>query len=189
MEKRERMDDFTKMKLVFSGELLIFAVVFLVLGILRLTGVIQVADDWKRYLFPIITLCGCTWFVVDLIWALASKKHREKSSLVDKSLVVPSSILVIIFDIYVLIKDPLMVSKDFFRYFTGSLFCYFALVYVFLAIYHYYKPIKYLVKEYEKLKEEERLELEKELELSKDENSSDEKPAEKIEETNENLEK
>lgn len=164
MERKQKMDDLTKMKLVFSGELMIFAIIFFVLGTLRLTNVIGVKEDWRRYIFPIITLAGCTWFVIDLIWAIVSKKHREKSSLLDKSLVIPSSLLVIAFDIYVLIKNPLEVSPEFFRYFTGSLFLYFGAVYVFLSIYHYFKPIKYLVIEYEKLKAEEEAEQKSENE-------------------------
>ena len=43
MEKK-KMDDFTKFKLVFCGELLLFAVIFAVLGVLFLCNVLKISD-------------------------------------------------------------------------------------------------------------------------------------------------
>ena len=41
---KKKLDDLTKMKLIYSGELLMFAVLFAVLGPLFLFEVITVAD-------------------------------------------------------------------------------------------------------------------------------------------------
>jgi len=135
--KKEKMSDEKKLKLVYSGELMVFAVVFGVLGILFLCGVISPAD-WKRYLFTYVTLVGGTWLIVDIIWALASKKRRAKVCLLDKFLVTPVAPVLISFSIYCIINGCNETLP--YRYFIGGDLTYLSLVYIFMAIYHYFKP-------------------------------------------------
>ena len=49
-----------KIKLIYSGELLAFALVFIVLGILELLKVIKLSERFQL-IFKIITLVGATW--------------------------------------------------------------------------------------------------------------------------------
>ena len=46
---KKKMDDLTKAKLIYSGEILLFAIIFLVLGILFLVKIIDV-QDYKKWL-------------------------------------------------------------------------------------------------------------------------------------------
>lgn len=128
-----------KLKLVYCGELMLFVVVFAVLGILFLTGVITPAD-WKRYLFTYVTLAGTTWLTIDFIWALASKKRRAKVCLLDKILVLPIVPVLMPFDIYCIING--CAENLPYRYFIGGNLVYLAIVYLFMSIYHYYRPTK-----------------------------------------------
>ena len=41
---KKKLDDLTKAKLIYSGEILLFAIIFLALGVLFLTRVIAVQD-------------------------------------------------------------------------------------------------------------------------------------------------
>ena len=138
MEK-QKMPIEKKLKLIYSGELAIFAVVFAVLGILFLTEVIKPAD-WKRYVFTYLTLAGGLWLIADFVWTLASKKRRAKHSLLDKCLVLPVAPILISFDIYCIINGCAETLP--YRWFIGVDFCYLSLVYAFQAIYHYYKPTR-----------------------------------------------
>ena len=80
---KKKIDELTKMKLIYSGELFLFAIVGAVLGTLFIVDVIHV-KDWKKWVFTILTLIGGIYFVVDLIWSIVSKKKRKKVSLFDK---------------------------------------------------------------------------------------------------------
>ena len=68
---------FKKYKLIYSGELLLIAVVFLVLGILKLTGVMT-SKQPRIAIFNWITIFGGLWIITDLIWTLVSKKRRNE---------------------------------------------------------------------------------------------------------------
>ena len=145
MAEKKKMDDLTKAKLLYSGELMIFAVIFLVLGILKFTNVLT-SKDWMRfYIFPYLTLAGGIWFIVDLIWTLVSKKHRAKTSLIDKFIVMPASFALIGFDIYLFVVGPTNADELIYRYFTASVFTYLSLVYAFQAIYHYFRPLQTII--------------------------------------------
>ena len=96
MEKeKKKLDDLTKAKLIYSGELLIFSIIVIVLGILKITNVLNISKSskiWYTYFFVILTFCGGIWFVVDFIWTLKSEKRRKKSSLVDKITLLPDKL-------------------------------------------------------------------------------------------------
>lgn len=166
MEKK-KMDDFTKFKLVYCGEILIFAVVFAVFGILFLCDILKVSE-WKTWVFPILTLCGGIYFIVDFVWFLFSKKRQAKNSLIDKVLPFPASIGVIAFDIYALISNCTLEGAAYdeyiniFRIVLGSVLCYYAAVYLFEGIYHWFIPSKALTYAYEEAEKQAREEEEKE---------------------------
>lgn len=141
MEK-QKMPIEKKLKLIYCGELGLFAVVFAVLGFLFVFGVITPAD-WKRYVFTYLTLAGGVWLITDFVWALLSKKRRQKVSLLDKALVLPVAPILITFDIYA-ITQGCNESLPY-RYFIGFDLLYLALVYAFQAIYHYYKPTRQML--------------------------------------------
>ena len=63
---KKKRDALTKSKMLYSGELGLFSILFAVLGILFLTGTISVAD-WKRWAFAIVTLAGGVWLIIDFI--------------------------------------------------------------------------------------------------------------------------
>lgn len=142
MSKREKMDEMKKMKLIYSGELLFFAGLFVVLGSLILAGVIAIRE-WKRIAFTYITLVGGVILIGDCVWALCSQKRRKKISLVDKVLVVPASLGVMGFDIYALAVN--LTDEKIFGIVIFIDFVYLAAVYVFEAFYHYRYPVPGLI--------------------------------------------
>lgn len=153
---KKKMDEITKVKLVYSGELLLFSVVFLVLGLLFLFGVITVAD-WKRWAFSILTCAGGAYFLFDFIWCLASPKKRAKVSLLDKILVLPMAIPVFVFDILAFVKGWVSSQEgiEIFRYVLAISLLYYSAIYLFEAFYHYKHPIPGLIDISEESPEEE----------------------------------
>lgn len=183
MEKK-KMDDFTKFKLVYCGEILLFAAVFAVLGVLFLTGILKISE-WKIWVFPILTLCGGIYLIVDFIWLLSSKKRQAKNSLIDKLLPFPVAVGLIGFDIYAIISNCILTgdARDqylfIFRIVLGCVLCYYASVYLFEGIFHWFIPSKALTYAYEEAEKQARLEEQKEAErLAKEQEQ-------KTEETNE----
>lgn len=175
MEEKKKIDNLTKAKLFYSIELGVFAVVFITIAILKFFDVITFSERYRQWVFPIVTLLGGTWFIIDLIWALNSKKHREKSSLFDKWLIAPASLATIAFDIYLLVNGPLNVDYIIFKTYSASLFVYIGIIYIVQAIYHFKHPLPYLVKEIQKAEEEEEKERLAELEKQSTEQNEKEK--------------
>ncbi|MFA7032258.1 MAG: hypothetical protein WC201_01685 [Bacilli bacterium] len=145
---KKKIDDLTKAKLMYSGELAIFAILFLVLGLLFILKIIGVAN-YKKWLFPILTLAGAIWVIIDLVWTLLSPKKKAKSSLIDKWLVLPSALVFLGCDSYVLtalIINPSTTSLDvFFPLYIGITLLYLSGIYVFESIYHFYRPVPALI--------------------------------------------
>lgn len=173
---KKKLDDLTKYKLVYSGELLFFAILLVLLGFLFAFKVILVAD-WKKWLFTILTLAGGVWVTIDFFWTLFSEKKRAKNCLLDKILLFPEGICLLICDIYALIrlfKDPSWTNIgeiNFFQVEISLALFYVGLVYLFEAIYHYFviHPMVYQMIEDEKKEEEEESKNE-EKEEEKDDN-------------------
>jgi len=139
MKKTKRkLDEITKFKLIYSGELLIFSVVFLVLGSLILSRIISLSDI-KKTIFTWVTLFGGFFNLGDFIYALASKKRRKKVSLLDKSMGLPVSLSLIGVDIYALSTPNLPV--EYYIYSMGTVFICLSAIYIFQGIYHFYFPI------------------------------------------------
>ena len=134
----KKLDKETKYKLIYSGELAFFAILFLVFAILKFTKVIGY-DETRRIVFNWITLAGSAWGITDFIWAVSSKKRQERICLLDKILVLPLVIFIITFDLISLIAKP--EGENFYIYMIAAAFTYVAIIYAFQAIYHYYHPI------------------------------------------------
>ena len=131
-----------KNKLIYSGELLLFAVVFLVIGILELLRVINLSERFQL-IFKIITLVGATWITTDFIWTLCSQKRRDNYGLLDKIMLLPLALYLYSFDI-----AGFVTTRPYEYYQVGvpiALF-YLSCVYAFQGIYHYFNPVPLLMK-------------------------------------------
>ena len=148
------MDPHKKMKLIYSGELLLFAVIFLVVAILKLTGVMKY-NETRRIIFNWITIFGGLWGITDFVWGLASKKRRQRISLLDKALVLPLVLFIETFDFISLIAKP--ESESFYVISIGAAFLYITVIYTFQAIYHYFYPIPGLLDDEEEEKKDENI--------------------------------
>ena len=157
LEELNKDKGFRRYKLIYSGELLLIAVVFLVLGILKLVG-IMMSKQPRMLVFNIITTLGGLWIIIDLIWILVSPKRRKKNCLLDKLLNLPIALCVLPFNVYNFITYP--GDNIFFNYFVGGMFLYVFINYTFQAIYHFYKPVPAIILAYQ----EELVEKEKALE-------------------------
>ena len=146
------MDPHKKMKLIYSGELLLFAVIFLVVAILKLTGVMKY-NETRRIIFNWITIFGGLWGITDFVWGLTSKKRRQRISLLDKALVLPLVLFIETFDFISLIAKP--ESESFYVISIGAAFLYITVIYTFQAIYHYFYPIPGLLDDEEEEKNDE----------------------------------
>lgn len=141
--------DFKKFTLVYCGELIGIALILGVVSILYGTKVIPMKPH-KYWVFPILTLLGGIWFIIDFIWYLCSAKKRAKNSLIDKLLPFPCSLAVTGLDIYFIINNILRVNyESMFRIVITIVLGYYAIIFLFEGIYHYFIPSKSLTSAYE----------------------------------------
>jgi hypothetical protein len=157
MAKKERkpLEPLKQAKLIYSGELMLFALAFIVLGILRLVGVISPSGT-MRDIFLWITLVGGFLVIGNFIWTLVSPKHRKTITILDASLTLPVALFFIVMNIYQLISGK--VDQGIYNIYMGIIFVYFGCDYLFQSIYHYYKPVQALLDAVEldaKMQEEE----------------------------------
>lgn len=166
MKEKKKLTEEQQAILIYSGELLIFAIVFLVLGILRFLNIIPY-NAQRILVFNWITLFGGAWGIIDFFWAVFSKKKRAKSCMIDKALVLVLAIFMIVYDLISLIAKPQ--NELFYSYFLASGLIYAGIIFIFQGIYHYFKPLPSLIEEIRKAEEEERLEKEKEIQQAEEE--------------------
>lgn len=153
MQNKKKMPIEKKVKLIYSGELLLISVVFLVIGILKLTNVLG-TNPTRLFIYNIITTVGFVYIVGDFIWTMISKKKRQKSCLIDKFLVLPVGLYLIVFDIICFVEGE-NINTDFVKYSVGIVLLYLAVVYIFQGIYHYHKLTPQLLEAIEEAKLEE----------------------------------
>ena len=135
---KKNLDALTKAKLIYSGELIVIAIIFIVIAILKFTGVIGY-NATRHLVLNWITVFGGTWVIVDFFWGLLSKKRRPKISLLDKALHLPAGIYLVAFDLFCIItrpEDPMIYRCGF-----PIAISYLCLCYIFEGIYHFYHPI------------------------------------------------
>lgn len=130
-----------KMKLFYSGELILIAIVFIVIASLEISDVMHLS---KRFMliFKIVTLVGATWLVTDFVWTLLSPRKRAKNCLMDKVMMLPLALYLYIFDIIGLATKQ---SYDYYRFGIPGAFYYIALVYSIQGVYHYYHPVPAII--------------------------------------------
>ena len=176
---KEKMSLEKKTKLIYSGELMLFAILFLVLATLEILNVIGKRPIMLN-IFNFVTAAGGTWMIVDFFWVLFSKKRRAKNSLLDKAMLIPLGIYLITFDIICFVQMKALWQDDSFNRFRrlmmGIAFYYIGGIYLFQSIYHYFVPVPSLVQAIEEAykaeqeeQEKERLAALKEQEINKDE--------------------
>lgn len=144
---KQKMDDLKKVKLIYSGELLLFSLVFLVVGLLEILNVIGVNDVF-RYIFMWATPFGAAFIIINLIWTIKSEKKRKKSSLLDVISVTPMAIYFIVIDTIMFINYNAL-EKIIYQYFIGSALLAFSVIYLIQGIYHWYHPLPSLLEELE----------------------------------------
>ena len=136
---KQKMDLETKAKLIYSVELGVFALVFLVIAILKFTGVIG-TNATRLTVFNWITLFGGTWVVVDFFWAILDKKRQKRIAVIDKCIHLPAGLYLIAFDLYCLIGKP-AIESPICRYAVPIVLTYLGICYAFEAIYHFKYPV------------------------------------------------
>ena len=135
---KKKLDLETKAKLIYSGELMLFAVIFLVIAILKATKVID-TNPTRATIFNWITLFGGTWIIADFCWALFDKKRQKRIALIDKIIHAPAGIYLVSFDLYCLIAKP--ADTRVYQFGIPIVLGYLCLCYAFEAVYHFYHPI------------------------------------------------
>lgn len=182
---KQKMKATTKAKIIYSAELGVFAVVFLVIGLLEMLKVIHIREIVLT-IFNWVTLFGGAWMIADFIWLMASKKRQKKASKLDKSLLLPLGIYLITFDLYCLIgKVDKVEQYDIYRFCISGALLYIAVIYAFEAVYHWFHPVPGLIESIEEAEAQETLEQSKQEETNDD---ATEKPEDKIEDQSENKE-
>lgn len=163
MSKQKPMDPVKKANLLICGEMLLIAIVFLVLGILRITSVIK-SSEIRAHIFNIITTLGSTWVIIDFFWSTFSRKRHEKVTYLDKCLNFPMAIGILAFDIYCLIHWTDFANQEFldsvFRIGISVIFLVIAINYIFQSVFHYFRPTKALLAAVAYDEEQKRLALE-----------------------------
>lgn len=133
---KKKLDDITKMKLIYSGELLVFFIIFIVIGVLEVTSVLGI-NEVVRNIFNFVTVIGFIWIVIDLIWTLKSEKHRKSNSLFDKFSVLPVAIYILVIDIIMFINFGTL-EQYIYQLFIGITLLSLGTVYLIQAIYHWF---------------------------------------------------
>jgi len=143
----KKLDEYTKVKLIYSGELVFFAILFLVLGTLQLVGVIVPGERFLN-IFKFVTLAGSAYLLFDFFFSCFNKQRRAKVCMVDKCSTVILPPYTITIDILLLSKNEYVLNNA--RFFIGPLFIAFSMIYLFQGIYHWYRPLLELFEDDEK---------------------------------------
>lgn len=171
---KEKMSLERKVKLIYSGELFFFSALFIVIATLEILGIIG-KNTIVLTIFNWVTIFGGTWMIADFIWLLCSEKRKKKNAIIDKALLVPAGIYLITFDI-ICFTNASFVTPEFRRLMMSIVFYYFACVYIFQGIYHWFIPVPGLMEDVKKEQEEAdaaRLEAEKQKDEDPIENTEE----------------
>ena len=162
--QKKKMSEETKIKLIYSGELIIIAIVAIVIGALKLAGVMQTRPT-RLLVYNIISIIGSAWLFFDLIWALASSRRRKRVCLSDKFMILPVAIYLFIFDIICFIDKAKDLTTDdvLVRISVGAVLIYIGVIYIYQGLYHYWKPVPQVI---EAIEESIKVSEEKSIEAS-----------------------
>lgn len=142
---KEKMSLEKKVKLIYSGELLFFSLLFFVIATLEILGIIG-KREIILIIFNWVTIFGGSWMIADFIWLMCSPKRQKKNSKIDKALLVPAGLYLITFDI-ICFTNASFVTLEFRRLMMGIVFYYLGSVYVFQGVYHWFRPIPGLLED------------------------------------------
>ena len=163
---KKKMDMETKAKLIYSGELLFFAIAFMVVAILEFTQVIKISQR-HHTIFNWVTIFGGTWLIADFVWALIDKKRRKRIALLDKIIHLPLGIYLISFDLFCLITQPS--DNNIYQFGIPIALSYLCLCYAFESLYHFKYPVPGLIEIQEEPSKETN---DEETPISEEDNSS-----------------
>lgn len=135
---KEKMPIEKKAKLIYSGELLFISIVFIVISILVL---LKILGNKMLVVYNWVTIFGGAFMIGDFIWLMCSPRRRKRNCIIDKALLVPMGIYLITFDILCFCKVSAIVDTYLRRVMMAIGFFYLAAVYIFQAIYHWFKPV------------------------------------------------
>jgi len=130
-----------KNKLIYSGEFVGIALIFLVIGILKLVDIIKFSEN-ARLIFKILTLAGSTWMFVDFFWTALSPKRKAKECFLDKCIMLPLAVYLYAFDIYGFVANP---AYEYYQIGVPIALFYVSVAYIYMGVYHYYKPVPLIV--------------------------------------------
>lgn len=136
----KKLSEETKIKLIYSGEILLFAIAFAVLGILQLTEVLVISDTVVN-IFKYATLVGSCLMIFLFIRAIQNpEKRKDKAIMADKISTLILSPYLISVDILLLAGQEVVVANA--RKFIAPVFVALSVIYLFQAIYHWFYPLK-----------------------------------------------
>lgn len=145
------MNELTKAKLIYTIELGVFALAFLIIAILQFVHVINFGETHLRVI-NWITIFGASIGLLDFVWFFFSPVRRKKNSMLDKCLLVPLMIYILVFDIicFVNYDNP---QLNLAQIMIPCALCYVTFAYTLEAIYHWFKPVPMLFEAIEEDKE------------------------------------
>ena len=150
---KKKMDELTKAKLIYTIELVIFAIAFLVVAILQFVRVINFKETHLR-IINWVTIFGSSIGLADFVWYLCSPVRKKKNSPLDKCALVPLMIYIIVFDIicFVNYDNP---QLELAQVMIPIALCYVTLVYSIEAVYHWFHPLPLIYEAVEEDKKKE----------------------------------
>lgn len=148
---KTKMNELTKAKLIYTIELGVFALAFLIIAILQFVHVINFGETHLRVI-NWITIFGASIGLLDFVWFFFSPVRRKKNSMLDKCLLVPLMIYILVFDIicFVNYDNP---QLNLAQIMIPCALCYVTFAYTLEAIYHWFKPVPMLFEAIEEDKE------------------------------------
>ena len=145
--KKKKLDDLTKVKLIYSGELVIIAIVALVISILQLTHVLTVKELFRN-IFNWVTIFGSPLLIITSIYSLISPKRRKKISIFDKATLIPLATYIIVIDIIMFINYGTM-PQEFYQTYIPIALLAIAIIYMAQGVFHWFYPLPALLEELE----------------------------------------
>lgn len=176
---KQKLSEEAKVKLIYCGELALIAIVVIVIGALKLAGIIATKPT-RLLVYNIITTLGGVWIIADLIWSIASTKRRAKSCLMDKFMTLPAGLYLLVFDTICFINKAqgLETNDLLVKLSVGIVLLYVGVIYIFQAIFHYFHPVPQML---EAIEEAKQAKLEEEQQATKNTEIEEEKTEEENE--------
>ncbi|MCR4879380.1 MAG: hypothetical protein K5906_00265 [Bacilli bacterium] len=145
--KTKKLDDLTKVKLIYSGELIVIAIVALVIGILQLSNVITIKELFRN-IFNWVTIFGGPIFIIHTLYSFINKEKRKKFEYFDKLTTLPLIIYILVIDIICFVNYGSM-PQEFYQTYIPIALVALGVIYLAQGIYHWFHPLQSLLDELE----------------------------------------